>query len=172
MNHEVTLACVCWEKVLLWLQFENVVTQLETYWLDEALYSRTVSGNLAKRRVWWAVKVRQVFGPLRLNSIKHIRWDRKLRASSVYYSWVSSIFTRFLHWLFAIKHALPFKSPSSKPIFKVFECFKTTCSTNDLSRVITTKKRIRRLAHILWSDAETHHRVFDYFTVFKRPQEM
>lgn len=149
VDHEVAFVVVRLIKILLRVDFEHVVTHLETYWLY--LRGDVFAGvlNVAEGLVRGAVKVWESGSPLLPDLVKYIRWDRKLGTSSVDDSWIGGVMSWLLHWLGSIEHTLSFKSPGSEPVLEVFECLKTLSSTNNLGRVVSSKESVRSLTHIL-----------------------
>ena len=57
VNNKVAFIMVRFVKVLLWINFEHIVTHLETNWLN--LWGNVLAGilNVAKSLVWSAVKI-------------------------------------------------------------------------------------------------------------------
>ena len=75
VDDEVTFVVAGLVKVLLWINFKDVVTHLETDWLQ--FWSNAIAGvsNMAEGLVGGAIKVWDCSSPLIFDFVEHIRWD-------------------------------------------------------------------------------------------------
>lgn len=121
MYDEEAFSFITLVEILFWGNFENIVTHLESNWFNFWGNFFTWFLDVAESFISFAIKFWEVFGPLFSDLLENIWWNRKLRTSSINYSWIASILSWFLHCLSSIVHTLTFKSPSSKPIWEVFE---------------------------------------------------
>ena len=172
MDHKVALFVARFIQILLRVDFENIVTHLETNRLNLGSNVFAALLHVAECLVRCAVKVWQSLLPFLSNFLKNIWWDRQLRWASVNNSWVWSVFSWFLHSFTTIIHALTFKSPSSEPVFKVLECLESFSSSYNLSRVVSSKESIWSLAHFPGCDTKTDHCTIDDLIIFKWPEIM
>ena len=104
------------------------------------------------------------------NLLKHVRWNRKLRASSVNDSRVGGVLAWLLHGLSTIHHALTLQSPGAEPVLEILESFETFGTADDLGRVISSEKSIRRLTHLSRGDTEADHGSVNDLVILKRPE--
>jgi len=121
--YKVTFLMTGFIKILLWIDFKDIITHLETDWLQFRGNVFAAFLDVAESLVSGAVKVWKSLLPLDPNLFKNIRRNRELRRASVNNSRVRSILTWFLHWLSTVEHTLSLKSPGTEPVLKVLECF-------------------------------------------------
>jgi hypothetical protein len=105
---------------------------LETDWFNFWCNIITAVFDVAESLVTCAIKIWKSSSPFFSNFLENIWWDGKLRTSGIDDGWVLGVFTWFLHWFGTVEHTLSFESPCTKPVLKVFECFKTSSSSNNL----------------------------------------
>jgi len=156
-------------KILFWVNFEHVITHLEADWFHFWCNIITAVFDVAESLVTCAVKIWESFSPFFSNFIKYIWWNRKLGTSSINNGWILCVFSRLLHWFGTIEHTLSFKCPCSKPVLKVFKCFQTWGSSNNLGWIITTEKCIWCFSHFFWCYTETNHGSVNNTIIFKWP---
>lgn len=139
MYYKITFTFITFIQILFRINFENKITHLKSNRLDfrSNIFARRL--NMAKSFIAFAIKIRESSSPFLTNSLKNIRRNRKLWTSSINNSRITWIFSRFLHSFVAISHALALKSPSSKPIWEIFESLKSLWASNNLSWIVTTK---------------------------------
>ena len=172
MNNEITFLVGWFVQILFWVDFEYVITHLESNWLKFWSNIFTTVFHVAECFVRCAVKVWKSRWPFLSNFIENIWRNWQLWTSSIYDSWIWGVLSWFLHWLWSVKHSLTFKGPSTKPVLEVFKGFKTLSSTNNLGWVVTTKQCIWCFTHFLLCDTETNHGSVNNSVVFKWPQIM
>lgn len=170
VDHEEALAVVGLVQVLLWVDFEHVITHLESYWLH--LWSDVLALvlNVAEGGIGSAVKIWNSSSPLVFDFLEHIGRDTELTATSVDDCWVGSVFSWLLHWLGSVVHSLSLEGPSAEPVFEVFEGLESGSSVDDLTGVISTEKSIWSLTHFIRSNTKTHHSSINNTVIFERPQ--
>jgi len=123
VNDEVTFFMTGFVEVLFWGNLEYVVAHLEADWFQ--LWSDVLAAifHVTESLIGCAIEFWEGLLPLFSDILENIWWNRKLRRASVNNSWVRSVFAWLLHWLSSVEHALSLKSPGTKPVLKVLECF-------------------------------------------------
>lgn len=91
MNDEIALTFITLVKVLLRVDFEHIITHLESHWLHFRCYIFTWLLDVAEGFVRFAVKIRECRGPFLTDFLKYIRWDGKLGTSGINNSRVASV---------------------------------------------------------------------------------
>jgi len=172
MDNKIAFLVAWFIQVLFGVNFKHIIAHLESNWLDLWCNILTAILNVAESLIRCAIEVGKSLSPFSSYLLKDIRWDRKLGATGVDDGWVRSIFSWLLHCFASVVHALSFQSPCSKPILEVLKCLESLGSSNNLSRVVTTKESIWCLSHLSWCDTETNHGSVDDLIVFERPQVM
>jgi len=172
VNNKVAFTLVTLIQILFGVDLENVITHLESDWLNLGGNLLAWHLNVAECFVRFAVEFWKGELPLTSNFIKYIWGDRQLRTTGVYDGRVCCILSGFLHRLGSVCHPLPLKSPCSKPVGEVLERFESLRSSNNLRRVVASEEGIRCLSHFLRGYAETDHSMVDDAVVFKRPKIM
>ena len=127
---------------------------------------------MAKSFITFAIKIRESSSPFLTNSFKNVWRNRKLGTSSINNGRVTWIFPGFLHGFITISHTLTLESPSSKPIWEIFESLKSIRTPNNLCWIVTTKQSIRCFLHFLGGYRETDHSMINNSIIFKRPKIM
>lgn len=157
MDHEVAFALITLVEILLWRDLEHIVAHLESYWLHflgDVLAWRL---NVAESLVAFAIQLWQAVCPLLSYLLKYIWWYRKLRASSIYYSWIARVLTWLLHGLGSVSHTLSFEGPCSKPIGEVLESLEAISTIDNLCGVVSSEESVGRLVHLLGCNTEADH---------------
>ena len=88
MDDEETFIMVGFIEILLWIDFKDIVTHLESNRLN--LWGDVLAriSHMAECLIGSAIEVWESSCPLILDLVKHIRWDGELRATSINYGWV------------------------------------------------------------------------------------
>ena len=172
MNDEIAFSLITFVKILLWVYFKDEIAHLEANWFDLRGYLFTWLFNVAESFIWFAIKIWKSSCPLQSNFLKNIWRDGKLRTSSVNNCWITCVLSRLLHSLSSIVHSLSFKSPCSKPIWEIFECFQSFRSSYNLWRIIASKKSVWSLTHILAGNTKTDHSMINNSIILQRPEIM
>lgn len=170
VDYEVAFALIALVEILLWSDLEYIVTHLESDWLHflrDVLARRL---NVAECLVAFAIQLWQAVRPLLPNLLKYIWWYRKLRASSIYYSWIARVLTWLLHGLGSISHALSLESPCSKPVGEVLESLEAVSTIDNLRGVVSSEESVGRLVHLLGGNTEADHGVIDDTVVLEGPE--
>jgi len=172
VDHEVAFLVGWFVKVLLWVNFENVIRHLESDWLKfwGNILARVF--NMAEGLIRSAIKVRESLLPLFSNLFKNIWRNRELGGSGIDNSWIWGILSWLLHWFFTIIHTLSLKSPGTKPVLEVLESLKTLSSSDNLGGVVSSEKGIWGFTHFFWGDGETDHSSINNSIILKRPEVM
>jgi len=78
MNHKIAFTFITLVQVLFWVDFEYVVTHLESYGFYFLRYFFTWFLNMAKSFIGFAIKIRKSSSPFTSDLLKYIWWYRKL----------------------------------------------------------------------------------------------
>jgi len=170
VDNEVAFALITLVEILLWCDFEYIITHLESDWLHflgDVLAWRL---NVAECLVAFAVQLWQAVCPLLPDLLKYIWWYGELGASSIYYSWIARVLTWLLHGLGSVSHTLSLEGPCSKPVGEVLEGLEAVSTIDNLRGVVSTEESVGRLVHLLGGDTEADHGVIDDTVVLERPE--
>jgi hypothetical protein len=88
VNDKVAFLMAGLIEVLFWVDFENVVTHLESNWLDLGSYILAALLHVTEGLVRGAIEVWQSLSPFLSDLLENIWWDGKLGGSSIDDSWV------------------------------------------------------------------------------------
>ena len=172
MDNKIAFFVVSFVKVLVWVDFENIVRHLETDWLHLLGNGIAVLGDMTESLISSAIKVWESILPLSSNLFEYIRWNGKLGATSINDGWVSGILTWLLHWFGTVIHTLALKSPGSEPVLEILESFKSGGSSDDLSGVVSTKESIWGFAHLVRGNRKGNHGSINNTVILKTPKIM
>lgn len=132
VDHEVAFALVALVQILLGSDLEDVVTHLESNWLD--FFGDVLAWGLdvAEGLVGFAIQLWEAGCPLLPDLLEDIRRYRELRASSVDYCGVARVLSGLLHGLGSIGHSLSFESPGAEPVGEVLEGLEAVSTVDNL----------------------------------------
>ena len=132
VNHEVAFALVALVQILLWSDLEDVVTHLESNWLD--FFGDVLAWGLdvAEGLVGFAIQLWEAGCPLLPDLLEDIGRYGELGASSVDYCGVARVLSWLLHRLGSIGHSLSFEGPGAEPVWEILESLETICSVDNL----------------------------------------
>lgn len=118
--------------------------------------------------LWLALNVWNVLLPLGLHLLKNGWWHCQLRRTSIDEGRISLM--RDVSKVFAIiEHALAKESPGFEVTHIIFEDLQAIVTTDNLGRVVTSKKSVWWLTHVVLSNTETHHGSVDLAIFSQRP---
>jgi hypothetical protein len=170
MDHEVALLVAGLIKVLLGVNFEDIVAHLEADGFHLGGNILAAVFDMAESLVTSAINVGQGLLPLASDLLENIRRNGELGATGIDDGGVRGIFAGSLHGHVSVEHTLALESPGTKPVLEVLESLEAAGATNDLGGVVATEERIRRLVHLLGSDTEGDHGSVDNTVLSQRPQ--
>jgi hypothetical protein len=78
VDDKVAFALITLIQILFWVDFENIVTHLEAYWLNFLGDFLTWLLDVAEGLVGFAVELWKSGCPLSSDLLKYIRWNTKL----------------------------------------------------------------------------------------------